>query len=576
MSSDYPPRSARDRGDRGDRGPASGSLPYPRNRTPTGSVPQSPPVGLQYPEYPGDPRATGDAFSFIDHRRDDHRGYSADPAGRDPAGRRPSPYPNREPGSRPNEHFSLMMDDPGRPMMRRGEGCAPRLLRYKIQVRSLRVIWSLVFFTVVFLPLALAPTAGGETRPWSRGGLAIEFCLTTGLLGLSTLAATVVLPSRMRSISRAFGIEGVMQSHKFLALVTTGLVLVHVAFVVIDRPMNVTLLYPVTGPPRARAGEVATVALILICWLSLRRRKLGTRYEMWRMMHALLAVAAIAGTYAHIYFLNHLMQDVAERSVFYAILLFIVGVFANRWLLRPLRSRGRAYVIKGVRGETPTTSTMTLAPARRRQKALRYHAGQFAWIRLDSPFGPLQGHPFTIASAPHNKRELEFTIRNAGDFTGSIVVLTPGRKVFVDGPYGDFNDDHLNCKSLVLISAGIGITPMMSILRSHAHRRDRRPHVLIACARSESELMFREELGHLRKIMNLTVVEVLSNPSPSWDGIGRRLDGELLEDIVTSRSLRKPAVFVCGPPKMMTDVRTWMNEIGIDDRSIHTEDFAMV
>ncbi|HEX2810136.1 MAG TPA: ferredoxin reductase family protein [Kineosporiaceae bacterium] len=467
-------------------------------------------------------------------------------------------------------------DHPTR-LNRHGEGRIRRFTRYKIEVKTLRFIWAVIFFAVVFLPLGLAQRAGGEMRPWSRGGMAIELCLTTGLLGLSTLAATVILPSRMRSISRAFGIEGVMRSHRLLALITTGLVLIHVLFVAIDRPANVVLLYPVTGPPRARAGETATIALILLCWLSLRRRKHGTRYEMWRMVHALLAVAAIAGTYVHIYFLNHLMQDVAERSVFYAILLFIVGVFANRWLLRPLKSRRRAYVIKGVRGETPTTSTMVLSPARRRQKALKYRPGQFAWIRLDSPFGPLQGHPFTMASAPHNPRELEFTIRNAGDFTGSIVVLTPGRKVFVDGPYGDFNDDHLNCKSLLLISAGIGITPMMSILRSHAHRRDRRPHVLLVCARTEEELMFRDELRHLEKIMNLTVIEVLSNPPLGWAGVGRRLDREVLDWVFESRStLRSPSVFVCGPPKMMTDVRVSLADMGIDDKNIHSEDFSMV
>jgi predicted ferric reductase len=574
--------------DRGDSGPVPPGVPYPRNWLPTGAVPQSPPLGVAYPGavYPGAaPVAPGydagydagydvrydpgyvapegyDPFTFPRSDLDDYRSFGA----------RPVDGPDESDPDAPTWTAQLPTVAPSR----RGEERAPRFTRYKIQVRSLRVIWSVIFFTVVFLPLVLAPRAGGQLRPWSRGGMAIELCLTTGLLALSTLAATVVLPSRMRSISRAFGIEGVMRSHKLLALVTTGLVLLHIVFVVIDKPSSVMLLNPASAPPRARAGEAATVGLLLICWLALRRRKLGTRYELWRMVHALLAVVIIAGAYLHIYFLNHLMQDVAERSVITTIFLFIVGVFANRWLLRPLRARSRAYVIKEVRSETPSTSTMTLSPARRTQQGLRYRPGQFAWIRLDSPFGPLQGHPFTIASAPHDKRQLQFTIRNAGDFTGSVVVLTPGRKVFVDGPYGDFNDDHLSCKSLLLISAGIGITPMMSILRSHAHRRDRRPHVLLACARTENELMFRDELNHLRKIMNLTVIEVLSSPPPGWTGVSGRLNREVLEQVLEQRSLRKPDAFICGPPTMMTDTRIALNEVGIDDRRIHTEDFAMV
>jgi predicted ferric reductase len=608
MSSQYPTRPTHDQGD---REPLQAGVPTPRYWPVDGSVPHSPPAGVYDPsraayaqaqgvqQHPGQaahPRTSTGSHAYAEIYSSAYPGQDlsdlspgqgllldldVDPAHEEVPPER-DPYSSQEifPGgdvlTAPAPQQTL--EDHSGPQIRRGVGRrVRRFTRYKIEVKTLRAIWAVIFFAVVFLPLGLAPRAGGEMRPWSRGGMAIELCLTTGLLGLSTLAATVILPSRMRSISRAFGIEGVMRSHRLLALLTTGLVLLHVAFVAIDHPGNVVLLYPVTGPPRARAGETATVALILLCWLSLRRRQHGTRYEMWRMVHALLAVAAIAGTYVHIYFLNHLMQDVAERSVFYAILLFIIGVFANRWLLRPLKSRRRAYVIKGVRGETPTTSTMVLAPARRRQKALKYRPGQFAWIRLDSPFGPLQGHPFTIASAPHNPRELEFTIRNAGDFTGSIVVLTPGRKVFVDGPYGDFNDDHLNCKSLLLISAGIGITPMMSILRSHAHRRDRRPHVLLACARTEEELMFRDELRHLEKIMNLTVIEVLSNPPIGWAGVGRRLDREVLDGVFESRStLRAPSVFVCGPPKMMTDVRVSLVDMGIDDKHIHSEDFAMV
>jgi len=601
-----------------------GGLPYPRNWPLDGSVPQSPPLGVGHPYVTAAvPTGPVDPFSLADRGPEAYDAYRPGamplplpgaPYGTSSAGR-PSPYPTPArgyPAAAPEQYDERPAryderperidrrpdryddrDDPGgrgdrggrydrRPdryddePRSRGKADRPRFTLYKLEVRSLRVIWAVIFFAVVFLPLVLAPRAGGVRRPWSQGGLAIELCLTTGLLALSTLAATVILPSRMRSISKAFGIEGIMHSHKLLALVTTGLVLMHVAFVVIDKPMNVTLLYPVTGPPRARAGEGATVALILICWLALRRRKLGTRYEMWRMVHALLAVVVIAGTYIHIYFLNHLMQDVAERSLFYAILLFIVGVFANRWVLRPIRARRKAYVIKSVRSETSSTSTMTLAPARRHQPGLKYRAGQFVWIRLDSPFGPLQGHPFTIASAPNSKRELEFTIRNAGDFTGSVVVLTPGRKVFVDGPYGDFNDDHLNCKSLLLIAGGIGITPMMSLLRSHAHRRDRRPHVLLSCARSESELMFRDELAHMKKIMNLTVVEVLSSPPPGWRGVSGRLNTEVLQDVLEQRSLRKPAVFICGPPSMMTDTRLALNEVGVDDKHIHTEDFAMV
>jgi predicted ferric reductase len=451
------------------------------------------------------------------------------------------------------------------------------LFRHRWRIKVLKGVWTLTFFLLVFVPLALAPGAGGERRPWSKGGLWVELCLTTGLLGLSTLAATMVLPSRVKSLTKAFGIEGVLRSHRWLAVFTTVIVVVHVLFIVIDRPKNVFLLSPgPTGANRARAGLIATLAMILLCWLSFRRRKMGTRYEIWRWVHAMLAVVALVGTYLHVYWLNHLMRNAAERTVFMTILVCVTALFINRWIRRPLAALRQGYVVKEVRPETPTVSTLVVTPARQRQKRMRYRPGQFAWIRLDSPLGPLQAHPFSIASGVSNPRDLEFTIRNVGDFTGSVATLTPGRKVFLDGPYGSFNDDHINAPGLLLIAAGVGITPLMSILRTNAHRRDTRRHCLLYGARTPSELMFRYELDLLRSELDLDVVQVISQPPPHWTGVVGRVDDALLSDVLDSFGRQMPHVFICGPPDMMDDLHLALVGLGVPATNIHTEMFAMV
>jgi predicted ferric reductase len=451
------------------------------------------------------------------------------------------------------------------------------LRTHRVRVRALRVLWTATFVALVFIPLVLAPEAGGERRPWSKGGIWVELCLTTGLLGLSTLAATLVLPSRVKSLTEAFGIEGVLRSHRWLALITTSIVVIHVVFIVIDRPLNVLLLSPgPTGADRARAGLVATVAMILLCVLSLQRRKMKTRYEIWRWAHAMLAMAALVGTFMHIFWLNHLMRNAAERTVFMVILVSVGTVLVNRWIRRPLTSLLNGYVIREVRPETPSVSTIVLRPAQRRRGRMKYRPGQFAWIRLDSPFGPLQANPFTIASGIDNPTDLEFTIRNVGDFTGSIGNLTPGRKVYVDGPYGDFNDDHIGASSLLLIAAGVGITPMMSILRSHAYRGDRRMHCLLLSSRTPSELMFGEELERLATELPLEVVEVISKPPPTWTGTTGRVDAELLLEVFEEFGLIGAHVFICGPPQMMEDVKNDLVELGVPAQNVHTEQCDMV
>jgi predicted ferric reductase len=452
----------------------------------------------------------------------------------------------------------------------------PELRGHRVRIRMLRLLWAVTFVALVLVPLALAPGAGGEVRPWSSGGVAIEMSMTSGLLGLSTLAATMVLPSRVRSLTESFGLEGVLRSHRWLALITTGTVVVHIVFVVMDRPASVALLYPVIAPPRARAGLIALLAMLLLCYLSLRRRRLRTRYEIWRWIHCMLAVVALVGTYLHVYYLNHLMQNAAERTVLLVVMVSVGAVLINRWIRRPLSSLRNAYVVKEVRPETSSVSTVVLRRARRSRRRMTYRPGQFAWVRLDSPFGPLQANPFSIASGIDNPWELEFTIRNVGDFTASIASLSPGRRVYVDGPYGSFNDDHIGAPCLLLIAAGVGITPMMSMLRSHAFRRDTRQHCLVLSAREPDQLMFRAELEQLSGRLDLDVVEVVSRPPRDWTGTTGRVDEELLEEVLDEFALVDPHAFVCGPGEMVDDVHQALLRLGVPARNVHTEHFDMV
>jgi predicted ferric reductase len=235
-----------------------------------------------------------------------------------------------------------------------------------------------------------------------------------------------------------------------------------------------------------------------------------------------------------------------------------------------------AYVVQEVRPESPTVSTLVLSPARRKQRPMVYRPGQFAWIRLDSPFGPLQGNPFSIASGEDSPRSLEFTIRNAGDFTESVARLTPGRRVFVDGPYGSFNADGGRGDGGLLIAGGVGMAPIISILRSHAARGDRRQHCLLIAARSPEELLFRAELENLADELDLQVIEVVSAPPPGWRGVTGRIGKDLLRSVLRTEDLVDPQVLICASGPMMRDLKAILTTLGIPARQIQTEEFDLV
>src|SRR4029078_9405930 len=129
-------------------------------------------------------------------------------------------------------------------------------------------------------------------------------------------------------------------------------------------------------------------------------------------------------------------------------------------------------------------------------------------------------------SAEASDGRVEMTIRNLGDFTGGIAQVPVGRRVYLDGPYGAFTIGH-PADMHVLIAGGIGITPMMSMIRTLADRGDPRPLVLLYGSRDWESVTFREELESLKGRLALTVVHVLSAPPPGWTGEQGRITAEV-------------------------------------------------
>ena len=109
--------------------------------------------------------------------------------------------------------------------------------------------------------------------------------------------------------------------------------------------------------------------------------------------------------------------------------------------------------------------------------------------------------------------------------------------MLLDGPHGSFDPAHPDGDYL-LIAGGVGITPMMSILRSLDDRGDCRRASLVYASREWGEVTFREELSELTRRLDLRVHHVLSRPHAGWPGIRGRLNESILRQCI--ESLRPP------------------------------------
>ncbi|GAA3092794.1 ferredoxin-NADP reductase [Kribbella aluminosa] len=127
----------------------------------------------------------------------------------------------------------------------------------------------------------------------------------------------------------------------------------------------------------------------------------------------------------------------------------------------------------------------------------------------------------------------------------------------------------------MFIGAGVGITPLLSMLRTLADRADRRRVWLITSARGPHDLMSRSAVEEVRARMNLKVIEVVSAPEPGWTGEVGRIGHDLLSRNLPRRTHRLE-YFVCGPAPMVTSVTGDLAALGVPHRRIHTERFGSV
>ena len=146
-----------------------------------------------------------------------------------------------------------------------------------------------------------------------------------------------------------------------------------------------------------------------------------------------------------------------------------------------------------------------------------------------------------------------------------------GTRAFVEGPHGAFTlaDE---AEGAVFVAGGVGITPVMSILRTMRDRGDRRPALLVYAAASLERMIFREELEALRGEMNLRIVRVLESPLDGWEEERGWVTDDLLDRLlpVETRSWHH---FVCGPDPMMDVVESALLARGIPGDRLLSERF---
>jgi predicted ferric reductase len=411
-----------------------------------------------------------------------------------------------------------------------------------------------------YLFLALLPLLVLLIYPAPQGrGFWIDFSVALGFIALAMMALQFSLTARINRVEASYGIDIILQFHRYISLVAFVLVLIHPLILFVVQPETLQLLNFFTAPWRARLAVLGTLALILLVVATIWRQQLKIPYEPWRTSHGILAMLAVGLGLGHAIGVGNYLGLFWKAVLWTAIALIALWLLVYVRLVKPFFMTKKPYLVEQVRPERGNVWTLALRP--RGHEGIRFDPGQFAWITLEiSPFR-MREHPFSMSSSGDNTERIEFSIKALGDFTNSIKDVKAGTKAFLDGPYGVFTTERYeDSAGFVLIAGGIGITPMMSILVTQAKRKDERPYLLIYASKTWEDITFREELDELKEKLDLTIIHVLR---------------ELLERYIPKRRATRQ-YFICAAPKMMDQVELALHDLGVPPTNIHMEHFNLV
>ena len=229
-------------------------------------------------------------------------------------------------------------------------------------------------------------------------------------------------------------------------------------------------------------------------------------------------------------------------------------------------------VLDRIEQQTHDTKTLRfLVPRERRFQAKPGQFLIFHWI-IDGKQVP---RSYTMSSSPTHSSYLEITPKRVTNGSVSHFLheqIKLGLSVEATGPYGRFYFDESIHPSIVLIAAGSGITPMISMLRYINDRRLSTLVTLLYCVRTREDIIFETELEKLRgSCPNLDYCVCLSQPDESWNGQKGRLSQQLIVDRVID--LRTPTFFLCGPSGFMEHAYLILRSLEVEESRITQESF---
>lgn len=210
-------------------------------------------------------------------------------------------------------------------------------------------------------------------------------------------------------------------------------------------------------------------------------------------------------------------------------------------------------------------------------RVFNFDPGQFITLQLDID-GVKLARCYTISSPPTRPHLISITVKRVVGGPVSNWLhdnVTVGSRVVAQAPLGGFTITGKAAPKYLFLSAGSGITPVMSMTRTLYDLGSEADVVFVHSARTPADIIFRRELDAIAAVMpNIRVTHVCESdyPSERWMGLRGRLSTAMLQALVPDLDERD--TYVCGPVAYMASVRRILDDVGYDMSRHHEESFS--